>query len=57
VNDPRDPVPTYRVGAKLLARRSEVDAGMGRRRNRKPLAGAQFAAADAKALLAARRRG
>ena len=56
VNEPADPLPTYRVGAKLLARRSEVDAWMARRRNRKPLAAAQLAAADARALLAARPR-
>ncbi len=42
---------------KVLVRRSEFDAWMARRRNRKPLAAAQLAAADAKALLAARRRG
>jgi len=54
VNDPADPLPTYRVGAKLLARRSEVDAWMARRRNRKPLAAAQLAASVAHALLAAR---
>lgn len=56
VNDPADPLPTYRVGAKLLARRSEVDAWMARRRNRKPLEGARLAAADARALLNARTR-
>ncbi len=56
VNDPTDPLPTYRVGAKLLARRSEVDAWMARRRNRKPLAAAALAAADARALLTARPR-
>ena len=56
VNDPADPLPTYRVGAKLLARRSEVDALMARRRNRKPLAAARLAAADAKALLSSRPR-
>ncbi len=54
VSDATDPLPTYRVGAKLLARRSEVDAWMARRRNRKPLAAAQLAAADARALLTAR---
>ncbi len=55
-NDPTDPLPTYRVGAKLLARRSEVDAWMARRRNRKPRAAAALAAADARALLTARPR-
>ncbi len=54
VTDPSDPLPTYRVGGKLLARRGEVDAWMARRRNRKPLAAGQLAAADARALLAAR---
>ena len=56
VNDPTDPLPTYRVGVKLLARRSEVDTWMARRRNRKPLAAARLAQADARALLAARPR-
>ena len=54
ISDPADPLPTYRVGGKLLARRSEVDAWMARRRNRKPLAAARLAVADARALLAAR---
>ncbi len=54
VTDPTDPLPTYRVGGKLLARRSEVDAWMTRRRNGKPLAAARLAATDARALLAAR---
>ncbi len=56
VNDPDDPLPTFRIGARLLARRSEVDAWMARRRNRKPLAAAALAAADARALLTARPR-
>lgn len=56
VNDPADPLPTYRVGSKLLARRSEVDDWMARRRNRKPLAVAALAHADARALLMARPR-
>ncbi len=56
VTDPNDPLPSYRVGGKLLARRSEVDAWMARRRNRKPLAATRLAAADAHALLAARAR-
>lgn len=51
VTDPTDPLPTYRVGAKLLARRSEVDAWMARRRNRKPLAAALLARADVRSLL------
>ena len=55
-NDPADPLPTYRVGVKLLARCSEVDAWMARRRNAKPLAAARLAAADAFALLTARPR-
>lgn len=83
LNDPLDPIPSYRIGGqtvrrkrqvkrkdgtvyvleeeieigKVLVRRSEFDAWMARRRNRKPLAAAQLAAADAKALLGARRRG
>lgn len=54
VTDPTDPLPTYRVGVKLLARRGEVDAWMTRRRNGKPMAAARLAAADAHALLTAR---
>ena len=56
LNDPHDPIPAYRVGAKLLVRRSEFDAWMARRRNRKPLEAARIAAADAQALLTARPR-
>ena len=56
VNDPRDPLPSYRVGGKILVRRSEFDAWMARRRNTKPLAAARLAAADAQALLQARPR-
>lgn len=54
VNDPQDPLPSYRVGGKILVRRSEFDQWMARRRNRKPLAAARLAATDAKALLTAR---
>ena len=54
VNDPRDPLPSYRVGGKILVRKSEFDPWIARRRNRKPLEAAQLAAADAQALLAAR---
>jgi excisionase family DNA binding protein len=43
-----DPLRAYRVGGELLARRSEVDAWMARRRNRKPLAATRLAAAGAK---------
>ncbi len=55
VNDPVDPIPSYRVGGKLLVRRSEFDEWVSRRRNRKPREAAQLAAADAQSLLAARR--
>ncbi len=54
VNDSHDPIPSYRVGSKLLVRRSEFDAWMGRRRNTKAQTLAQLAAADAQALLTAR---
>lgn len=56
VNDPTDPLPSFRVGGKILVRRSEFDQWMARRRNRKPLDAARLAAADAKALLTARPR-
>ncbi len=56
VNDPKDPVPSYRVGGKILVRRSEFDRWMSRRRNQNPLAAARLAAADAQALLTARPR-
>lgn len=56
VNDPRDPLPSFRVGGKILVRRSEFDAWMARRRNRKPLEAARLATADAQALLTARPR-
>ncbi len=54
VNDPQDPLPSYRVGGKILVRRSEFDAWMSRRRNQNPWAAARLARADAKALLSAR---
>ncbi len=54
--DPFDPLPSYRVGGKLLVRRSEFDAWMGRRRNRRATADADLAAADAAALLVSGRR-
>lgn len=54
VNDPRDPLPSYRVGTKLVVRVSEFNCWMSRRRNRKPLDAARLAAADAAALLKAR---
>lgn len=56
VNDAHDPLPSYRVGGKVLVRRSECDAWLARRRNRKPLALARLAAADAEALLKVRPR-
>jgi hypothetical protein len=56
VNDPQDPLPSYRIGGKLLVRMSEFDHWMTRRRNRKPLDAARLAAADAAGLLKARPR-
>lgn len=56
VNDPRDPLPSYRVGGRVLIRKSEFDLWMARRRNRKPHAAAHLAAADARVLLGARPR-
>ncbi len=56
VNDTSDPIPSYRVGGKLLVRKSDFDGWMARRRNRKPLEAARLAAADAQAFLAARPR-
>jgi predicted DNA-binding transcriptional regulator AlpA len=56
LGDPLDPLPSYRIGSKLLFRRSEIDAWMSRRRNRKATAVADLAAADAAALLIARPR-
>ncbi|MFI5338448.1 MAG: helix-turn-helix domain-containing protein [Candidatus Methylomirabilales bacterium] len=54
VNSPRDPLPSYRIGGKLLVKRSEFDRWMSRRRNSKPLAAARLATADTRALLNAR---
>ena len=51
VNDPVDPIPAYRIGSKLIFRRSEVDQWVSRRRNQKPLALARLTHADAQALL------
>jgi excisionase family DNA binding protein len=56
VNDTTDPLPSFRVGAKVLVRKSDFDRWMARRRNRKPLAAARLAAADAQALLGLRPR-
>jgi hypothetical protein len=54
--DPTDPIPSYRVGSRVLIRKGEFDAWLTRRRNMKADAPAQLAAADARALLAARPR-
>jgi excisionase family DNA binding protein len=54
VNDTKDPIPSHRVGGKLLVRKSDFDHWLARRRNRKPLEAARMAGADAKALLKAR---
>jgi excisionase family DNA binding protein len=56
VNDSSDPIPSYRVGTKILVRKSEFDRWMVLRRNIKAQALADLAAADAKALLSARPR-
>jgi excisionase family DNA binding protein len=56
VNDPADPLPSYRVGSKILVRRSEFDAWMARRRNTRAEAVARLAAADTQALLSAHSR-
>jgi len=53
VNDTSDPIPSYRVGGRILVKRSEFDRWMLRRRNRKPLDAARLAAADAAGLLKA----
>lgn len=56
VNDPQDPLPSYRVGGKIVVRKSEFDGWMTRRRNRNPLDAARLAAADAAGLLKAHPR-
>ena len=56
LTDPLDPLPSYRVGAKILVRKSEFDSWMRRRRNRKVTAIVELATADAAALLIARPR-
>ena len=54
VNDPNDPIPSCRVGGKLLVRRSEIDNWLLRRRNEKAQSLTRLAVADAQALLSAR---
>jgi hypothetical protein len=54
INDTSDPLPSFRVGGKILVRKSDFDRWMARRRNRKALDAARLAAADAAALLRAR---
>ncbi len=54
INDLRDPIPSYRVGGRVLVRRSEFDTWMVRHRNDKAQDLARLAAADAQALLTAR---
>ena len=56
VIDTSDPIPSYRLGGKILIRKSDFDEWMARRRNRKPLEAGHLAAADARALLQARAR-
>jgi len=54
INDPKDPIPSFRVGGKILVRKSAFDQWIARRRNRKPQTAAQLAAADARGLLSSR---
>jgi predicted DNA-binding transcriptional regulator AlpA len=54
INAPQDPLPSFRIGGKILIRRSEFDHWIDRHRNQKPLAAVRLAAADAQALLRAR---
>jgi excisionase family DNA binding protein len=54
VNDSQDPLPSYRVGGKILVRRSDFDRWMIRRRNAKAQALTRLAQADARALLSPR---
>ena len=56
VNNPQDPLPSYRVGGKIIVRKSEFDQWLSRRRNSKAHALTRLAAADARALLSARPR-
>lgn len=58
LNDPRDPIPSYRVGTRVIIRKSEFDAWLSRRSNVNVIANAhaRLATADAHALLAARRK-
>ena len=54
LHDLRDPIPSYRVGGKILVRRSEFDTWMARHRNEKAQSLTRLAVADAQALLSAR---
>ncbi len=56
INATQDPLPSYRVGGKILVRKSEFDRWMTRRRNRKARALVELATADAQALRIARPR-
>ena len=56
INATRDPLPSYRVGSKILVKKSDFDRWMTRRRNQKPLEATRLAVADAQALLNARPR-
>lgn len=51
LNDGRDPIPSYRVGTRVVIRKSEFDAWLSHRRNMKADAPARLAEADARALL------
>lgn len=56
INDPKDPIPSFRIGGKILVKKSAFDKWMVHRQNHRPVAAARLAAADAQALLAARPR-
>ncbi len=54
VNDTRDPLPSYRIGSKILVRKSEFDAWRAQRASRELHAGTLLAQADAAGLQSVR---
>jgi len=56
INAPQDPLPSYRVGGKLLVRKSEYDAWARRRASRKDHSSTALAEADRAGLQAVRQR-
>ncbi len=56
INTPKDPLPSYRVGSKILVRRSEFDAWARHRASRRAYAGIALAQADHAGLQAVRQR-